>query len=48
MKSMDELFDIKKGRIQLNRGEKLKLPIRVKIADLGNACWTHHHFASEI
>ncbi|KAK3740601.1 hypothetical protein QZH41_009719, partial [Actinostola sp. cb2023] len=22
--------------------------IRVKIADLGNACWTHHHFTEEI
>ncbi|KAI9344044.1 kinase-like protein [Obelidium mucronatum] len=22
--------------------------IRVKIADLGNACWTHHHFTNDI
>ncbi|XP_032234665.2 SRSF protein kinase 1 isoform X2 [Nematostella vectensis] len=22
--------------------------LRVKIADLGNACWTHHHFTEEI
>ncbi|ORY49430.1 kinase-like protein [Rhizoclosmatium globosum] len=22
--------------------------IRVKIADLGNACWTHHHFTADI
>jgi len=22
--------------------------VRVKIADLGNACWTHHHFTSLI
>ena len=39
---------MKKGKIQINRGEKLKLPIRVKIADLGNACWTHHYFSTEI
>ncbi|NXY85904.1 SRPK1 kinase, partial [Alcedo cyanopectus] len=22
--------------------------LRVKIADLGNACWVHHHFTEEI
>ena len=22
--------------------------MNVKIVDLGNACWTHHHFTSEI
>jgi serine/threonine-protein kinase SRPK3 len=21
---------------------------KIKIADLGNACWTHYHFATEI
>lgn len=24
------------------------MPFNVKIADLGNACWNHHHFSSEI
>ena len=22
--------------------------VKVKIGDLGNACWLHHHFASQI
>lgn len=30
------------------RGERMLPNVRVKIADLGNACWTHHHFATEI
>ena len=33
----------------LSRGDKLEEKnVRIKIADLGNACWTHYHFASEI
>jgi serine/threonine-protein kinase SRPK3 len=24
------------------------LPLKVKIADLGNACWKHHHFSTLI
>jgi len=30
------------------RGPKLNDDFRVKIVDLGNACWTHHHFSPEI
>ena len=30
------------------RGNRIDENLRVKIADLGNACWTHHHFASKI
>jgi len=30
------------------RGPKLDDNFRVKIVDLGNACWTHHHFSPEI
>ena len=26
----------------------LKYPVNVKIADLGNACWVHHHFTEDI
>ena len=26
----------------------LKNPVNVKIADLGNACWVHHHFTEDI
>ena len=31
-----------------SRGPLIDESIKVKIADLGNACWTHHHFATEI
>jgi len=30
------------------RGPKLDENFRIKIVDLGNACWTHHHFTSKI
>lgn len=30
------------------RGPKINEDVKVKIADLGNACWSHHHFATEI
>ena len=30
------------------RGDPIDENVRIKIADLGNACWTHHHFATEI
>lgn len=30
------------------RGPKLEDKFRLKICDLGNGCWTHHHFSSEI
>ena len=35
--------------MRFDRGPKLEVgKFAVKIADLGNACWTHHHFATEI
>jgi serine/threonine-protein kinase SRPK3 len=30
------------------RGPKIDENVRIKIADLGNACWTHHHFTTKI
>ena len=30
------------------RGQPIDESVRIKIADLGNACWTHYHFATEI
>ena len=30
------------------RGSRLDENVRIKIADLGNACWYNHHFATEI
>lgn len=40
------LFDLKKGKIRMSNPKALQLPINVKIADLGNACWKHHHFST--
>lgn len=36
------------NKLIFDKGPKLERGFKVKIADLGNACWTHHHFASEI
>lgn len=33
---------------KLMRGPSLDENFKLKIADLGNACWTYHHFATEI
>ncbi len=44
--NMSELMNVRKGKIEMNNGNLLKLPIQVKIADLGNACWHHHHFST--
>jgi len=30
------------------RGPKLGEDLRLKICDLGNGCWTYHHFSTEI
>lgn len=30
------------------RGKRIDKSVRIKIADLGNACWLHHHFSPEI
>ena len=34
--------------IYSKRGRKLDETVMVKICDLGNGCWTHHHFTPEI
>ncbi|KAI8620860.1 kinase-like domain-containing protein [Chytriomyces sp. MP71] len=48
----DELSEIerKRRRRDQKRAKKKKEDenIRVKIADLGNACWTYHHFTNDI
>lgn len=31
-----------------SKGPKIDEKVRLKICDLGNGCWTHHHFSSEI
>lgn len=30
------------------RGPKIDENVQVKICDMGNGCWTHHHFTPEI
>jgi len=30
------------------RGAKIDENVRLKIVDLGNGCWTYHHFSTQI
>lgn len=47
--SIKELFKLDKvERISFNQQKKLPDNFRIKIADLGNACWIHHHFSTLI
>jgi len=54
MKLLDELSEKKSGESEnedsLNgkRGRKLDEKVMVKICDMGNGCWTYHHFTPEI
>ena len=34
--------------LQSKRGRKIDETVMVKICDMGNGCWTHHHFTPEI
>lgn len=36
------------GEAKKARGPKLDENVMVKICDMGNGCWTHHHFTPEI
>ena len=47
-KSTKQLFSAFNTKLVLDKGPKLEKGFQVKIADLGNACWEHHHFATEI
>jgi hypothetical protein len=33
---------------QSKRGPKIDENVMVKICDMGNGCWTYHHFTPEI
>ena len=35
-------------RIVKKRGPGIDENVKVKLVDLGNACWTHHHFSTKI
>jgi len=45
MKSMLFFFML---RITFNAQTELPANFKIKIADLGNACWIHHHFSTLI
>lgn len=46
-KSIESLQE-ESGKKQKWRGPKLREDFQLKIVDLGNACWKHHHFSTEI
>ena len=33
---------------ELKRGPRIGDDVQVKICDMGNGCWTYHHFTPEI
>jgi len=39
--------EIEEDRAQ-RRGPRLGEDLKLKICDLGNGCWTYHHFSTEI
>ena len=41
-------FEIRVDDGGKKRGPGIDEKVRVKIVDLGNACWFHHHFSTEI
>lgn len=45
-KNAQDLFSAFSTKLILDKGPKLEKGFKVKIADLGNACWEHHHFAT--
>lgn len=44
----DSLYNSNYERIIKKRGPGIDENVRVKVVDLGNACWTHHHFSTKI
>lgn len=43
-KQKQEIYD----ELHNKRGRKIDEKVMVKICDMGNGCWTHHHFTPEI
>lgn len=46
--SIEEMKEEYENLTQNKRGRKLDDEVMVKICDMGNGCWTHHHFTPEI
>jgi serine/threonine protein kinase len=44
----NDTFNLNSERIVKKRGPGIDENVRVKVVDLGNACWTHHHFSTKI
>ena len=50
----EDMFDPQNMQQQIQeerakkRGPKLDETVKLKICDLGNGCWTYHHFSTEI
>ena len=44
----DSLYNSNYERIVKKRGPGIDENVKVKVVDLGNACWTHHHFSTKI
>lgn len=42
------LYLIACSNVRNIKGPKLDENFKLKIVDLGNACWTHHHFSTKI
>jgi serine/threonine-protein kinase SRPK3 len=45
-KPIQEILGLRKDGLDMRCPKDLQLPLRIKIADLGNACWKHHHFST--
>jgi hypothetical protein len=45
----DDLKKNKEAAAESNkRGPRIAEDVQVKICDMGNGCWTYHHFTPEI
>ena len=48
-KGLEDEDQLKSGqKLNQKRGPGIDENVNVKVVDLGNACWTHHHFSTEI
>lgn len=46
--TIEEMKADYEDKLNNKRGRKLDEKVMVKICDMGNGCWTHHHFTPEI
>lgn len=48
MDEEEEQVQEEKDGKKSKRGPKIDENVQVKICDMGNGCWTYHHFTPEI